>query len=325
MRVAIKLLILSLALCALSFSQQSQTASPRLTGPYLGQKLPGETAEIFAPGIVSTRYFEHSSPVFTPDLKGIYWSTQIYDENGTDTARPILFMKEINGVWSKPEVPPFAKPFACSENPFITPDGKRLFFHASHTLRPEKSDIYYVDRVGGGWSEPVNLGEPVNVPGINGQPTVSNNGTLYFIADYRQDIGLYYSKLADGQYQKRVPMEEKFNSLQTDWTPYIAPDESYFIFCSFRAGGFGSGDLYISFKQKDGSWGKVINMGDKINTPANERFPNVTPDGKYLFFNSTKKIPGAAANAPGNGDGDVYWVGAKIIEELKLRKGLDSQ
>jgi hypothetical protein len=68
--------------------------------------------------------------------------------------------------------------------------------------------------------------------------------------------------------QKRVPMEEMFNSLQTDWAPYIAPDESYFIFCSFRAGGFGSGDLYISFKQKDGSWGKVINMGDKINTPA---------------------------------------------------------
>ena len=126
-------------------------------------------------------------------------------------------------------------------------------------------------------------------------------------------------------YQKPAYMDDKFNAHQTDWTPYIAPDESYFIFCSFRAGGFGSGDLYISFKQKDGSWGKVINMGDKINTPANERFPNVTPDGKYLFFNSTKKIPGAAANAPGNGDGDVYWVDAKIIEELNLRKGLDPQ
>jgi hypothetical protein len=101
-------------------------------------------AELFAPGIVSTRYFEHSSPVFTPDLKEIYWSTQIYDENGTDTARPIFYMKEINGVWSKPEVPPFAKPFACSENPFIAPDGKRLFFHASHTIRPEKVAIYFV-------------------------------------------------------------------------------------------------------------------------------------------------------------------------------------
>ncbi len=43
----------------------------------------------------------------------------------------------------------------------------------------------------------------------------------------------------------------------------------------------------------------------------------MTPDGKYLFFNSTKKIPGAAASAPGNGDGDVYWVDAKIIEELR--------
>jgi hypothetical protein len=43
----------------------------------------------------------------------------------------------------------------------------------------------------------------------------------------------------------------------------------------------------------------------------------VTPDGKYFFSNNTRKIPGAAANAPGNGEGDVYWIDARIIEELR--------
>lgn len=319
MKTIVALFVLLLSAGDPSFAQQVKAEFPRMTGPYLGLKSPGDTPELFAPGIVSTGHFEHSSPVFTPDLKEIYWST-IIEENGETTARPIHYMKMIDGVWSKPEIPSFARPFACSESPFISPDGKRLFFHASNTLRPEKAAIYYVERIGDGWSEPIDPGEPINKPGFYGEPTISKNGTLYFIGDYEKaetGFGLYYSKTADGKYQDPVLMEEKFNSLQVDWTPYIAPDESYFIFCSFRDGGFGSGDLYISFRQKDGSWGKVMNMGDKINTAANERFPNVTPDGKYLFFNSTKKIPGAAPNAPGNGDGDVYWVNAKIIEDLR--------
>jgi len=317
MRTTSKRLVLVLAVTGLSFAQQGPTEFPKLSGPYLGQKPPGDRAELFGPGVVSTGYFEHSSPVFTPDLKEIYWSTQIHEANGRDTARPILFMKESGGVWSKPEVPSFAKAFACAESPFIAPGGKGLFFHASATLRPERTDIYHVERAGDGWGEPVKLGPPINELTMNVEPTVASNGTLYFAGDYRGDNGLHYSKLVDGRYQKPVPMGEEFNRLQTDWTPYVAPDESFFIFCSFRPGGFGSGDLYISFKRKDGSWGRVINMGDKINTAANERFPNVTPDGKYFFFNSTRKIPGAAANAPGNGEGDVYWIDARVIEELR--------
>ena len=223
MNTTMKLLVLSMAICNLAFAQQNKTELPRLTGSYLGQKPPGETPELFAPGIVSTGSFEHSSPVFTPDLKEIYWST-IIEENGETTARPILFVKTIDGVWSEPEIPSFAKEFACSESPFISPEGNRLFFHASDALRPEKASIYYVDRIGNGWSEPIRLGEPINVAGFNGQPTISENGSLYYVGDCEKaeaGFGLYYSKLVDGKYQAPVFMEEKFNSLQADWTPYI--------------------------------------------------------------------------------------------------------
>jgi Tol biopolymer transport system component len=318
-----KLVTLILLVSTIIIAQQSSSEFPKLTGPYLGQKPPGMTAELFAPGIVSTGYFEHSSPVFTPDLTEIYWST-IIEGNGKTVLRPTYYMKIVNGVWSKPQIPSFGKNFLTCENPFISPDGKRLYFSVSNTISPLKLDLYYVDRVGDGWSEPTKMDSSINTPDYNeGQLTISNNGTIYFIGFYekaRTHFGLYSSKLTDGKHQKPVFMEEKFNSLQVDWTPYIAPDESYFIFCSFREGGFGAGDLYICFKEKDGSWGKVINMGDKINTDANDRFPNVTPDGKYLFFNSTKTIQGAESNSPGNGKGDIYWIDAKIMEELKLKK-----
>lgn len=296
-----------------SYSQDDRTDFPVMKGPYLGQTPPGLTAELFAPGVVSTRYFEHSSPVFTPDLKEIYWSTQI-EENGEDLTKPILYMKMINGIWTKPEFASFAKRWPCTENPFVSVDGTRLYFMASDSIRPEKADIFYVNRINDSWSEPVNIGKPVNSPEeYEGQPSVSENGTIYFLSRSY----LVYSRFLNGKYLEPVRMKDNINTGQADWTPYIAPDESYFIFCSFRTGGFGSGDLYICFKQKDGSWGDVINMGDKINTSANERFPNVTPDGKYLFFNSTRKIQGATSDGPGNGAGDIYWIDASIINDLR--------
>ncbi len=318
--IIMKKIILFLSLViSMSISINAQDKDfPNLTGPYLGQKPPGLIAQLFAPGVVSTEHFEHSSPVFTPDLKELYWSTQL-EENGRDVAKPIYFMRMVNGVWTKPERVPFSNQWPCAENPFISIDGSRLFFMASDNIRPEKADIFYVNRTKDSWSDPINPGEPINGPETyEGQPTVSKNGTLYYISSNGKAAGsgLFFSRLEKGRYQKPIYMDKKFNNLEDDWTPYIAPDERYFIFSSFRKGGYGSGDLYICFKQKDGTWGAIINMGNKINTIANERFPNVTPDGKYLFFNSTRKIPGANANNPGNGKGDVYWISAKIIEDL---------
>ena len=308
---------------AFVYCQTTLKDFPVLTGPYLGQKPPGLVPEMFAPGIVSTGNHEHSSPVFTPDLKEIYWST-VLRENGKFVGRPTYFMKMINGVWNKPEIPIFSKNFTTCENPFISPDGEKIYFAVGKTPIPEEFTFYFVNRVGDGWSEPVKLnGLEIKANDDGFSPSVSKNGTIYYSSFYEKSkagFGLYYSKMVNGEYQKPVLMEEKFNKLNVDWTPYIAPDESYIIFSSSRDGEYGNGDLYICFREKDGSWGKVINMGDKINTKAQERFPNVSPDGKYLFFNRMQKIEGANPNGPGNGWGDVYWVNAKVIEELRPKE-----
>jgi Tol biopolymer transport system component len=95
-----------------------------------------------------------------------------------------------------------------------------------------------------------------------------------------------------------------------NWTPYVDPDDSYIIFSSNREGEFGEGDLYISFHNKSsGTWSEPVNMGGNINTRAQERFPSVSPDGKYLFF--TRWTP--------DHNQDVYWVSAGIIEKLRAK------
>ena len=78
------------------------------------------------------------------------------------------------------------------------------------------------------------------------------------------------------------------------------------IICSNKSGGFGSFDIYILFPNAEGFWTEPINIGDKINSKFTEYIPYVTPDNKYFFFTSTS-----------TGKGDIYWVDAKIIEDLK--------
>ena len=55
--------------------------------------------------------------------------------------------------------------------------------------------------------------------------------------------------------------------------------------------------------------GAAINLGDKINTRFQEQYGSVTPDGKYFFFHRSHGSKGDKA--------DIYWVDAKIIEELR--------
>jgi hypothetical protein len=95
----------------------------------------------------------------------------------------------------------------------------------------------------------------------------------------------------------------------------VALDESFIIFSSFR-GGLGRSDLFISFRKSDGDWAKPVNMGPKINSAYKDEYPYLTPDGKYLFFNSNRPSSQNRKAIP-DGPGNIYWVDAKIIYDLK--------
>ncbi|WP_340062960.1 hypothetical protein [Ascidiimonas aurantiaca] len=134
----------------------------------------------------------------------------------------------------------------------------------------------------------------------------SAKGTLVFDEATRDGNGLLrFSKLVNGKREKPIPFGKEINTGKWTSHPFIAPDESD----SEREGGYGSSDLYISFRQKDGSWGNVINMGDKINTAREDGGGYVMPDGKYFSF-----CP--SCNPPYN----RKWIDAKIIETLRSQQ-----
>jgi Tol biopolymer transport system component len=247
------------------------------------QSLP--QAKLFAEGVINTDADEYG-PAFTSDGKTLYFTRRV---NRRDSEFIHVSQLE-SGKWSAPVLAPFSGKHFDKE-PFVAPDGQRIFFAS---LRPVDGvepknrrdfNIWFVEKTAGGWSEPNHVGPAVNSPAYENYPSVAANGTLYFAGEREGGKGgndLYRARLVNGKYSHVESLHE-LNTPNVDADPYIAPDESYLIFCSDRGGGIGSGDLYISFN-RNGRWTEPKNLGATINTPDFEYTPLISPDGKRLFL-----------------------------------------
>lgn len=67
---------------------------------------------------------------------------------------------------------------------------------------------------------------------------------------------------------------------------FITKDSKTAYFSSYGDKGDNKRDLYKSEKDKDGDWGKPVKLSNLINTPYDEDYPFMLPDGKTLYFSS---------------------------------------
>jgi hypothetical protein len=303
MEVKMKKLILigCLLLVGGQIIHSQQTDFPKLTGPYLGQKPPGMKPELFAPGIISTK-----DPEFCITFSGD--GRECYFQRG----REILVTRERNGSWTPPEIASFSGKYPDGD-PFLSPDGKKLFFTSERPIRRQgapknNTDIWYVQKEGQKWSEPCHLGNQINTEYHERTPSVALDGTLYFhIFDGENPCDLYYSHFENGRYTSPKPVV----GLNTDtWEadPYILPHKDYILFLQ--------NGISISFADKNGEWKTPIRLKDMLGPQYENTWPRVSSDGKYLFFSSFRPDP----NHPGHRSASIYWVDARIIEELRPKK-----
>jgi hypothetical protein len=285
------LLVAALMISGNSYSHEknSQDEFPLLEGPYMGQKLPGKVAEPFAQGIISKDGWELEG-VFAPGMKEFYFTLNRgdFDKNFKPT---VIGFRQQNNVWKK-----YTEFLRRGEITF-SPDGNRM-----HMAKG------YKDRIGDDWTERKSLGPMFNRKDFGIMRLSASAQGSYVFDDYISSK-IRISMLKNGKRQEPTFINKDINS--GEWTahPFIAPDESYLIWDSEREGGYGDTDLYISFKQKDGSWGPAMNMGDTVNSDKADFYASVTPDGKYILFNRTLN------QKPLNID--IYWVNAQIIEDLR--------
>jgi Tol biopolymer transport system component len=283
-----------------------------LKGPFFGQTAPEKKAEVFLDGLISTLDQPEMCAAFTLDGKEFYY-------NDREEGQWSIFVTKLdNGRWTKPRPLPFTSGYTDRDFT-MSPDGNRIYFGSN---RPRKLggprqltlDIFVTERLPSGeWSQPRVVGFPVSTEASENYPSVARNGNLYFFSKRDDGIGLYdiyVARFRDGRYQQAECLGRAVNSDKNDWDAYIAPGESYIIFSSQnRDDTIGKQDLYISFRGTDGSWTPAKNMGPCVNSPSDEICPSVSLDKKILFFTSRRR-----------GKSDIYWIDAKIIEDLKPKE-----
>ncbi len=263
-------------------------------GEYLGLNFPDTVPEIFAPNFISGKGRLHCFPSFSPDKKEIYWMT---------IPPKIMMMKEIAGKWTHPE-PAWFSTGGRNQAPFVAHDNT-LYFSSTREGGQGQLDIWVTHKKDGEYSDPINIGNKINTEKGESTPTVSKNKTLFYAGSVQgklYNLGIYNSNYKNGEYTTPVLLSEPINIMDRsnlDYTPFIAPDESYLLFCSNRQNPEKElCHIYISFKDKNGEWSNPIDLSLKMNFKTSSKFPYVSPDGKFLFFSS-------GAN--------IYWIDAKII------------
>jgi WD40-like Beta Propeller Repeat len=256
--------------------------------------------EIFAPGIISGPAND-GSPTFSPDgdtlfftRSSAHWSIILESHRQADR-------------WSEPKVASFSGEWSDS-SPALSPDGSYLVFVSVRPLAPDSahaaqakpgsspmaSHIWRVNRVGSGWSAPVQLPESVNSFQWIFRPSVSTDGSIYFTAAVKgKELSLFRSRYENGAYRNAEPLSFSDGSVK-DVDPEIAPDQSFLIFTSRRPwpGDTAHEHLFIVYKQGD-AWGSIVPIryeGDDANGSSEDNDPRFGPDHRTVYFSSDRTI-----------------------------------
>ncbi len=185
--------------------------------------------------------------------------------------------------------------------PHISSDELTLFFSSSRPGSLGASDIWVTTRPtrDDPWTEPENLGAPVNTPDYEWAPYIAPDGSeLYFHSDRPGGHGWMdlwvvrretTERMPEGYWGTPTNLGPTVNSAYLDAQPYITHDGLEFFFTSDRPGGLGDGDLWVMKRLTiEDPWGEPVNLGPTINSPSGDRIGCLSSDGLILFFDSQR-------------------------------------
>lgn len=194
--------------------------------------------------------------------------------------------------------------------PILTRDGQFMYFVRS--LNPNNEggrdsgqDIWVAKRTGDTtWSRAENVGFPINNRENNGIIGISADGKTMLISNIyfrkKMDPGISIStKGDDGKWSQPVPLIIKDFTIQKGYLGgYWVRNEKILLLTMKSEGSIGREDIYVTFKEEDGSWSKPLNLGKTINTVGFEISPFYTEEDSTLYF--------ASNSHEGSGDADIF-------------------
>lgn len=214
-----------------------------------------------------------------------------------------------DGDWTTPvNLGPIVNGTGQDFFPCLSGDGLSLYFYSERKGGYGRGDIWASTRQSpdGNWSEPVNIGAPINGPYLDTSPHISPDGLEFFFASGRSgNIDLWTTTRTSITEEWSEPrnLGPAVNSLKIDSCPFISADGLYLFFNSTRSG---QQDLYYSFRAtKYDDWRTAINLGPAVNSECGETCACLSPDFNYLYF---CECMGTALRPGGFGKPDIWRV-----------------
>lgn len=224
------------------------------------------------------------------------------------------YSEKKEGEWQPRQ--PMAPPINSNYNEgaqSISPDGKYFFYTLCNADYGYGScDMYWSRRIGNRWSRPRNMGEPVNTPLWESQPSMSPNGkTIYFSANRPGGYGGFdlwkCEMIEEGIFTEPVNLGPNINTEFDENAPFIHADGRTLYFVSNGWPGMGGRDIYYATLQPDNSWSKPVNLGYPVNTTMDELNIFINAGGTIAYFATDKE--------GGYGGLDIYYF--ELDEEFR--------
>lgn len=173
-------------------------------------------------------------------------------------------------------------------NPVVSGDQNSMIYNR---LEPFQEALYYVRKVDGKWTNPLNIIPDLGLGQESGNyaTSLSHNGDELYIyrrgTDY--DGNIYVTrKINNDRWSNILKLNDNINTKYWESHATLSHDGKSLYFTSNRKGTLGGLDIYMSHRDSSDAWGPAINLGPVINTEYNEDTPFLSDDDKTLFFSS---------------------------------------
>ncbi|WP_397364774.1 OmpA family protein [Olleya sp. R77988] len=115
--------------------------------------------------------------------------------------------------------------------------------------------------------------------------------TMYFTRSTEKGSAVYklyktqLEKNSKGNWVKQQLLDINVDGYSIE-NPFVSPNGDKLYFSSNKPGGLGGYDLYVAKIKPDGTLYEAVNLGDRINTAQDDKYPSTSKDGKQIYFSS---------------------------------------
>ena len=270
--------------------------------------------------------FNEGIASFTADFEEVYFTACGSESEQDSYCQIYTTQKNETGVWNLPEpVRLFETDTFNIGQPFITPDGKQLYFSADAADSFGDKDLYVVTKMNDGfWSEPQNLGPAINTENYEGYPYIGTDGLLYFASNGHGGMGgldIYVAEEEGKIWTNPKNLKSPINSHADDFAfvmkPYIAPElidsiEMIGYFSSSRPNGKGNDDIYMFVLEVPKEVEPIVPIIDTPKVAVN--IPPKPPTIRYVLEGKILQTQFEIADNPESKETGKAGISQAIVE-----------